>query len=110
MTAAAHLPPGPRWPVALQGAAYIASRRRFMRALGNRYGTAYTVRLPFFGPIWRKETHFTLYPLATSAQERLRHNSILFDEIRPYENWGILPDFSFRSESEQVKHYDAAWK
>ena len=36
--------------------------------------------------------------------------TILFDEIRPYENWGILPDFSFRSESEQVKHYDPAWK
>jgi phosphoribosyl 1,2-cyclic phosphodiesterase len=39
------------------------------------------IGLPFFGPIWRKETHFILYPLATTAQERLRHNSILFDEI-----------------------------
>jgi phosphoribosyl 1,2-cyclic phosphodiesterase len=39
------------------------------------------IGLPFFGPIWRKDTHFTLYPLATTAQERLRHNSILFDEI-----------------------------
>ncbi len=25
----------------------------------------------------------------------------LFDEIRPYENWGLVPYFSFRSESEQ---------
>jgi cytochrome P450 len=50
MTAAAHLPAGPRWPAALQGAAYIASRRRFMHALGKRYGSAFTVRLPFFGP------------------------------------------------------------
>jgi cytochrome P450 family 138 len=49
MTAAAHLPPGPRWPVSLQGAAYLASRRRFMHALGRRYGTAFTVKLPFFG-------------------------------------------------------------
>jgi phosphoribosyl 1,2-cyclic phosphodiesterase len=39
------------------------------------------IGLPFFGPIWRKDTHFILYPLATIAQERLRHNSILFDEI-----------------------------
>ena len=50
MTGAAHLPPGPRWPVAVQGAAYLASRRRFMQTLGKRYGTAFTVKLPFFGP------------------------------------------------------------
>jgi phosphoribosyl 1,2-cyclic phosphodiesterase len=39
------------------------------------------IGLPFFGPIWRKDTHLILYPLATTAQERLRYNSILFDEI-----------------------------
>jgi phosphoribosyl 1,2-cyclic phosphodiesterase len=39
------------------------------------------IGLPFFGPIWRKETRLSLYPLATAAQERLRHNSILFEEI-----------------------------
>ena len=50
MTTGAHLPPGPRWPVAVQGAAYIASRRRFLHALGKRYGSAFTVKLPFFGP------------------------------------------------------------
>ncbi|MDT5236882.1 MAG: cytochrome family, partial [Mycobacterium sp.] len=50
MTGAAQLPPGPRWPVAVQGLAYIASRRRMMQVLGKRYGTAFTVRLPFFGP------------------------------------------------------------
>lgn len=36
--------------------------------------------------------------------------TILFDEINPYENWGVLPYFSFRSESEQRKRYDAAWE
>jgi phosphoribosyl 1,2-cyclic phosphodiesterase len=39
------------------------------------------IGIPFFGPIWRKDTHLILYPLATAAQERLRHNSILFEEI-----------------------------
>jgi len=39
------------------------------------------IGLPFFGPIWRKDTHMVLYPLATTAQERIRFNSILFDEI-----------------------------
>jgi cytochrome P450 len=50
MTAAAHLPPGPRWPVPVPGLAYLASRRRFMQALGKRYGSSFTVTLPFFGP------------------------------------------------------------
>ena len=49
-----------------------------------------------------------------SQEERLgdittRVEAILFDEIKPFDNWGILPDFSFRSESEQHNHYDAAW-
>jgi phosphoribosyl 1,2-cyclic phosphodiesterase len=39
------------------------------------------IGLPFFGPIWRKDTRLILHPLATQAQEKLRHNSILFDEI-----------------------------
>src|SRR5579871_3674347 len=34
---------------------------------------------------------------------------ILFDEIQPWEKWGVLPDFTFRSESEQKQHYDPAW-
>lgn len=39
------------------------------------------IGLPFFGPIFRKDTHLVIYPLATSAQEKLRHDSILFDQI-----------------------------
>ena len=50
MTAELNLPPGPRWPLPLQGLAYLASRRRMMQVLSKRYGTAFTVRLPFFGP------------------------------------------------------------
>src|SRR4029079_11092068 len=50
VTNAVKLPPGPRLPVPIQGLAYMASRRRMMQVLGKRYGTAFTVRLPFFGP------------------------------------------------------------
>jgi cytochrome P450 family 138 len=50
VTAAANLPPGPRWPVPVQGLAYVASRRRMMQVLSKRYGSEFTVRLPFFGP------------------------------------------------------------
>jgi hypothetical protein len=31
----------------------------------------------------------------------------LFDEIRPYENWGLVPYFSFRSKSEE--NIDREW-
>jgi hypothetical protein len=49
-----------------------------------------------------------------SQEERLgdiatRIEAIIFDEIKSFDNWGILPDFSFRSESEQRDHYDASW-
>ena len=51
---------------------------------------------------------------AASREDKLaevtgRIESILFDEIRPYENWGLLPYFSFRSKSEQQKRNDPEW-
>jgi phosphoribosyl 1,2-cyclic phosphodiesterase len=49
------------------------------------------IGLPFFGPIWRKDSHLMLYPLATAAQERLRHDSILFDEIHFPVRAGDIP-------------------
>ena len=38
-------------------------------------------RCRFSVPSGAKTPAFILYPLATTAQEQLRHNSILFDEI-----------------------------
>ena len=35
--------------------------------------------LPFFGPLWKKETEVRVYPLATDAQERFR--ATIFDDI-----------------------------
>ncbi len=37
--------------------------------------------LPFFMPLWRKETEIVVYPLASEAQERFRKTITLFDEI-----------------------------
>ena len=34
---------------------------------------------------------------------------ILFDELRPNENWGLQPYFRFRSESEQATMHDPEW-
>jgi hypothetical protein len=35
---------------------------------------------------------------------------VIFDELRPGENWGINPHFSFRSESEVAVIKDRAWE
>jgi len=47
---APRIPPGPPLPKRLQGLAFIASRRGAMRALRRRYGRAYSVHVPLFGP------------------------------------------------------------
>ncbi len=43
------LPPGPRAPKAMQGAALLIARYGAVAALARRYGSAFTVNLPFFG-------------------------------------------------------------
>jgi hypothetical protein len=51
---------------------------------------------------------------AASREDKLadvtgRIATILFDEIRPQENWGLYPYFTFRSKSEQEKRNDPEW-
>ncbi|ULE33613.1 cytochrome P450 [Mycobacterium sp. IDR2000157661] len=41
------LPPGPKWPVYAQGIAFLVARRRVMESLAKRYGTEFTMTLPF---------------------------------------------------------------
>jgi len=43
------------------------------------------------------------------AEVTHRISTILFDELRPYENWGMFPYFSFRSKSEQAIRKDLEW-
>ena len=35
---------------------------------------------------------------------------VLFEELRPLENWGLYPYFRFRSQSEQLVLNDPAWE
>ncbi|HEU4360116.1 MAG TPA: cytochrome P450 [Mycobacterium sp.] len=44
------LPPGPRIPKVVQGVLFALSRRRVMHWLARRYGTAFTMNSPVFGP------------------------------------------------------------
>ncbi|OAN26379.1 cytochrome P450 [Mycolicibacterium iranicum] len=43
------LPPGPRIPKLIQGAAVLAARYGSVAALGRRYGPTFTLQLPVFG-------------------------------------------------------------
>lgn len=43
------LPPGPRIPKLIQGAAVLAARYGSVAALGRRYGSTFTLQLPVFG-------------------------------------------------------------
>jgi hypothetical protein len=51
---------------------------------------------------------------AASNEDKLaevtgRIATLIFDEIRPHENWGLLPYFSFRGKSELEKRNDPEW-
>jgi cytochrome P450 len=46
----ANLPPGPRWPQFAVAVAYLTAGRQLMRSMNKRFGTAFTMRLPVFGP------------------------------------------------------------
>lgn len=47
---AAKLPPGPRWPRLVQGAAYLTRGQWLMTTFSRRYGAAFSATLPFYGP------------------------------------------------------------
>src|SRR5260370_37042563 len=49
--AAVRLPPGPRLPRPVQGAAFLASRRRTIRLMRRRYGREFTINTPLFGRV-----------------------------------------------------------
>lgn len=49
-TDAVRLPTGPRLPKPAVGVAFLSARHRTIAAIGRRYGSAFTVDLPLFGP------------------------------------------------------------
>lgn len=45
----------------------------------------------------------------TIADLTSRIGRVLFDAVRPLENWGLRPYFNFRSKSEQDRRRDPDW-
>ena len=48
--ASVRLPPAPRWPQIAQDVAYLTRGQQLMQSFYDRFGTAFSMRLPFFGP------------------------------------------------------------
>ena len=46
-----HVAPGPRIPKALQGLAFAFFRRRFIHEMAHRYGDAFSLHVPVYGPM-----------------------------------------------------------
>jgi len=51
ITPVTKLPPGPRLPRSIQGVLALANRRIALQILRRRYGSAFTLNLPIFGPM-----------------------------------------------------------
>jgi cytochrome P450 family 138 len=69
------LPKGPRAPALVQGAAHLAMRDRFLRRVRDSHGSAFTVRMPRFGP---------MVVLSDPAEVRaLFTNNQLFGNVQP---------------------------
>ena len=43
------LPPGPRIPKAVMGVAFFTARHWAVAAVGKRFGSTFTIKLPIFG-------------------------------------------------------------
>jgi len=118
MTATTYrLPPGPRLPRALQGAAFLLGQQQVFRALGRRHRDAFTAELPGFGrtvvvthPALAKQT-FTADPavLHVGSQSPLgkvlgRGSLFSLDEAEHLrERRLLLPPFH----GERMKSYEA---
>lgn len=77
-TRTADVPPGPPLPRIVQGLAFIASRRKSMHYLRNRYGPTFTINIPLFGrsvvvsePAMIKQLFMTSTDVASNVQPNL---------------------------------------
>ena len=64
---------------------------------------------------WRSRIFFrVVLTNAVSVEGRLgevarRISTTVFDQLKPQENWGLFPYFSFRSEAEHLQRPDPQW-
>lgn len=78
------LPPGPRLPKTMQGAAFLIAKHDFFAALGRRYGNTVSVNMPLFGrtvvirdPALIKDLFSTSTDLAERPTELINTGSVL---------------------------------
>lgn len=56
-------------------------RPRTLHQLLTHVHWDHIIGLPFFGPIWKKDTHLKIYPLANAEHEKAGRHRVLFDGV-----------------------------
>ncbi|OBF32103.1 cytochrome P450 [Mycobacterium sp. ACS1612] len=77
------LPPAPRIPKLLQGVGFVAARERSVAALANRYGSAFTLRLPILGETVVVSDPALIRDLFTTNTDLMRRAGVLGEMFGP---------------------------
>ncbi|MCW2652486.1 MAG: hypothetical protein QOE41_948 [Mycobacterium sp.] len=86
------LPPGPHVPKIVQGVAFVTSRGKALRALGRRYGSAFTLNLPIFGPTVAISDPVLVKDLFTTGTELVGRASNLGTVLGPGSTFSLDGD------------------
>jgi len=77
------LPPAPRIPKLLQGLGFVAAREKSVAALARRYGSAFTLNLPIFGPTIVISDQALIKDLFTTSTELVGRAGVLGEMFGP---------------------------
>ncbi|KUH80818.1 MULTISPECIES: cytochrome P450 [unclassified Mycobacterium] len=86
------LPPGPRLPKAAVGLAFLTARHRAIVALGRKYGGAFSVELPVFGPALVISERSLIKELFTSNSDLVARASNLGQVLGPGSTFSLDGD------------------
>ncbi|BBY45707.1 cytochrome P450 [Mycolicibacterium celeriflavum] len=86
------LPPGPRLPKAAVGLSFLTARHQMLVALGRRYGSAFTVELPVFGPALVISDRTLIKELFTSNSDLVARASNLGQVLGPGSTFSLDGD------------------
>ena len=57
------------------------NHKRTLHQLITHVHWDHIIGLPFFGPLWKKDTHLKIYPLANAEHEKAGRHRVLFDGV-----------------------------
>ena len=69
------------WLAIEQSGGVVPDLITMAKSIGGGYPVAAVIGLPFFGPLWRRETTVNIYPLANDAHQDSARRRALFDGV-----------------------------